>query len=605
MSAIQILATQAWVERLGMTLLHFLWQGAIIVTIYAAAREWGARTLSPKGRYFLACAALTAMAIAPVVTWMVLGGPSAESVAVTYTAPMSAARTEPARSISLSLSTEADRAMPGPFLSWVVAFWLTGATAFSLRLLGGWILAERLRSTMVRPASAQWQRTLDRLKTGISVSRPVRLLVSGILQAPATIGWLRPIVLVPVGALAGLPAAQIEALLLHELAHIRRHDYLVHMLQSAVEAVFFYHPAVWWISSHMRAERELCCDDIAVSVTGDAVIYARALAELDSARWIQPTVMAANGGSLADRIARLLGQPSISRRADCGPVTIPALLLLAIGTWALFAQPTVRPQFEVASVKPSFNRSVQNVRPLPGRLTADATLQILIQYAYGVQPFQVVDAAGWLQPRRYEIDAKADGNTNRNQMFLMLQSLLEDRFQLKIHRETRDMPVYALVAAKGGLKLPPPKESGCIDSPADAAPEWAGGRMAPPGQAAPAPTLCGSAGLALVPTAPLLPGGGARMQGGKIAMPEFVRKLSLLLDRSVIDKTGFAGLFDLQLDFVADETTPAMPPPPPGSDMPGPSLPQALRQQLGLQLESTKGPVGVIVVDHAERPSGN
>jgi uncharacterized protein (TIGR03435 family) len=451
---------------------------------------------------------------------------------------------------------------------------------------------------MVRPASAEWQRIFNRLKASLSVSRPVRLLVSGRVQAPAALGWLRPIVLVPVGALAGLPAAQLEALLLHELAHIRRHDYLIHILQSAVEAVFFYHPAVWWISGHMRAERELCCDDIAVSVTGDAVLYARALAEFDSARSIQPTVMAATGGSVAHRIARLLGQPSTSRRPSCGPGTAATVILFAIGAWVVFAQSNVRPQFEVASVKPSFSRSIQNVRPLPGRLTADASLQLLIQYAYGVQPFQVVDAAGWLQPGRYEIDAKADGNSNRNQMFLMLQSLLENRFQLKIHRERRDLPVYALVAAKGGLKLPPPKESGCIDSPADAAPEWAGGRMAVPGEVPSAPGLCGSAGLTLVPT-------GARMQGEKIAMPEFVRRLSLMLDRSVIDKTGFTGLFDLQLDFVADETTPAMPPPPPGSDMPGPSISQALRQQLGLQLESTRGPVEVIVVDHAERPSGN
>jgi len=281
MSAIQILATQPWVERLGMALLHSLWQGAIIVTVYAALRKWGARTLGPNGRYFLACAALTAMAIAPVMTWMLLRGQAPESVAATFTAPLSAARTEPARSISLSRPSDANRALPGPFLSWVVVFWLTGATAFSLRLLVGWIFAERLRSTMVRPAPAEWQRTLDRLKARISVSRPIRLLVSGRLQAPAAIGWLRPIVLAPAGALAGLPAAQMETLLLHELAHIRRHDYLVHILQSAVEAVFFYHPAVWWISSHMRAERELCCDDIVVSVTGDAVLYARALAEFD------------------------------------------------------------------------------------------------------------------------------------------------------------------------------------------------------------------------------------------------------------------------------------------------------------------------------------
>ena len=122
--------------------------------------------------------------------------------------------------------------------------------------------------------------------------------------------------------------------------------------------------------------------------------------------------------------------------------------------------------------------------------------------------------------------------------------------------------------------------------------------MAAPGEVSATKARCGSAGLALGPA-------GARMQGGKIAMPELVRRLSLLLDRSVIDKTGFTALFDLQLDFVPDETTPAMPPPPPGSGISGASLPQALRQQLGLQLESAKGPVEVIVVDHAERPSGN
>ena len=239
--------------------------------------------------------------------------------------------------------------------------------------------------------------------------------------------------LVPAGALSGLPAAQIEALLLHELAHIRRHDFPVHLLQSAVEAVFFYHPAVWWISSHMRSERELCCDDIAVSITGDAIVYARALAEFDSARSRQATVMAANGGSVAGRIARLLGQSSNCRRDTCGSGSL-VLILFAIGAWALLAQPTVRPQFEVASVKPSINRSVMNVRPLPGRLTADASLRMLVQYAYGVQPFQVVGASGWMQAERYQIEAKADGNASRDRMFLMLQSLLADRFQLKTRR---------------------------------------------------------------------------------------------------------------------------------------------------------------------------
>jgi len=602
MSTIQILATQPWVERLGMTLLHFLWEGAIIVALYAAARKWRARNLSPNGRYFLACAALTAVAIAPVLTWMLLRGPSPESIAITFTAPMSSARIEPARFVSLSPSSDTDRAIPGPFLSWVVAFWLAGATAFSLRLLGGCILAERLRSTMVRPASAEWQRTLDQLKTRIAVFRPVRLLVSGRLQAPAAIGWLRPIVLVPVGALAGIPAAQIEALLLHELAHIRRHDYLVNILQSLVEAVFFYHPAVWWISSHMRAEREICCDDMAVSITGDAVIYARALAEFDSARLIRPAVMAATGASVADRIARLLGQSSTSGRASSGAATVPALILLAIGAWAVLAQPAARPQFEVASIKPSLSQRIMNVRPLPGRLTADATLQILVQYAYGVEPFQVVGGPNSLMSERYEIDAKADAAASRDQVFLMLQSLLEDRFQLKTHRDMKELPVFALVPNRGSLRLPSPKEGVCVDSAVDAPGEWVGaGRMAAPGEVQPTKGRCGSAVVALGR-------GGAQMKGGKIAMPELVRTLSKLVGRSVIDRTGFTGLFDLQLDFVPDDTTPSLPPPPPNSgisDISGASIAQALQQQLGLRLQSTKGPVPVIVVDQAEPPSAN
>ena len=590
---------QPWVERLGLTLLHFLWQGFIVAAIYAAARKWRGRNNGPNGRYLLACAALAAMAIMPLITWMLLRPPTPESVVPTFAAPLSARRIEPAL-ISLP---------GGPEQTAPYAISLVGGCPLVHRryrfprcaCLRGWMLAERFRSRMVRPASSAWQRTLDRLKTQVSVSRPVRLLVSGALHVPANIGCLRPIVLVPVGALTGLPAAQIEALLIHELAHIRRHDYLLNILQSAIEAVFFYHPAVWWISGHMRAERELCCDDIAVSLTGDPVVYARALAEFDSQDWIQTVVMAANGGSLASRIARLLGHPSVSRRSSSGPGTALALTLLSIGAWTGFAQSSARPQFEVASVKPSLSQTIQNVRPLPGRLTADATLQVLIQYAYGLQPFQVVGAPDL---GRYQIDAKADGNASRDRMFLMLQSLLEDRFKLKTHRDAKELPVYALVPNKGTVKLPPPQEGSCVDSAADAATECVGGgRMMPPGQAPPTKGRCGSAIVSLTPAGP-------QLKGGKIAMPELVRALSQLLGRSVINQTGFTGVFDLELTFAADDTTPSLQPPPPGSP---PEFPrsgrinccQALQQQLGLRLQSTKGPVPVIVVDHAEAPSGN
>jgi len=597
MNPIQILAAQAWVERLGLTLLHFVWQGAIIVAIYAVVRKWGARTSGPGGRYFLACTALIVMAITPIVTWMLL--PVQNSAAVTFSAPLSAPRAESVPTIPFLLPSYVYAAPPGHFLSWVVVFWAIGATAFSSRLLSGWILAQRFRHRLVRAASLEWQRRLDQLKARISVTRPVRLLVSGLIDAPGSIGWIRPIVLVPAGALAGLPCAQMEALLLHELAHIRRHDYLVHILQSVVETALFYHPGVWWVSGHMRSDRELCCDDIAVSVTGDPVDYARALAEFDSARFIQPAVVGANSGSVANRIARLLGQSSTAGHGTFGAATVQALTLLAIGAWAVFAQTATRPQFEVASIKPSFSDSIMNVRPLPGRLTADATLQVLMQYAYGVAPFQVVGGPAWLTSDRYQIDATADATASRERMFLMLQSLLEDRFQLRTHSEIKEQPVFALLADKGAVRLPSPKEGVCVDSVADAATEWVGGgRMAAPSEVQPAKGRCGSAVFGLGP-------GGAHMHGGKIATPELVRTLSMLLGRSVIDKTGITGLFDLQLDFVPDDTTPAMPPPPPGSYISGVSIAQALQQQLGLRLESAKGPVQVIVVDQAGRPSAN
>ena len=284
MNAIQFLSAQPWVERLGWTLLHFLWQGVVIASVYAATRRWITRSVSPAVRYMLACGALAAMAAAPLITWSVMN----TAAVVPVTMPTHFATASPVAptggAASTFLLSAVPRALAEPLLPWVVAIWLAGAMAFWLRLLGGWIRAVQLRSRFVRSAPGEWQQALDRLKTRLRVSRPVRLLVSSLVQVPSVVGWLRPVVLVPVGALTGLPPGQIEALILHELAHIRRHDYLVNVLQSIVETLLFYHPAVWWISGHIRTERELCCDDVAVSVSGDVLTYARALAELESAR---------------------------------------------------------------------------------------------------------------------------------------------------------------------------------------------------------------------------------------------------------------------------------------------------------------------------------
>jgi uncharacterized protein (TIGR03435 family) len=173
-----------------------------------------------------------------------------------------------------------------------------------------------------------------------------------------------------------------------------------------------------------------------------------------------------------------------------------------------------------------------SVRPLPGRLTANATLQVLMQCAYDVQPFQLVGGPSWLASDHYEIEAKADVSANRDRVFRMLQSLLEDRFQLKTHREMKELPVFTLVSNRGGFRLPAPRDGACVDSPADAAAEWVGaGRMAVPGELPPSKGRCGSVIVSV-----------AQMRGGKIAMSEFVRALSMMLGRSVMDKTGFRPL---------------------------------------------------------------
>jgi uncharacterized protein (TIGR03435 family) len=582
-------------DRFGWSLLHFLWQGTIIVALYAAARRT-ARGCSPNLRYILACGALAVMAVAPIATWFVLApGPTLPVTAGHAVAPaVGASAGGFASTVAVVGFAPQQRYLP-----WVVAIWFAGALAFWIRLLGGWIFTVRLRTALASPAPERWQQTLERLKARLRVTAPVRLLTSALVATPVVVGWLRPVVLVPASALTGLPPEQIEALLIHELAHIRRADYFVNLLQGMVESLLFYHPAVWWISGQIRIEREMCCDDVAVSMCGDALTYVSALAQLESARPAHlRTAIAANGGSLADRIARLLGASRATTRTSAGPGIAAGAMLLAITAIAVFAQPAARSKFEVASIKPSVETGFQRVRTPPGRLSAVATVRLMMQNAYALQSFQIVNAPEWAASERYEVEAKANSDVGRAQIFLMLQSLLEDRFHLKAHRETRELPVYALVPSKGGVKLPSPKEGSCVAG--DPSPNWVGGRIAVPG--GPATVLpCGGVVVTMETSS------GALLHGGRVLMPELIRTLSLVLGRVVIDKTGVTDAFDLRLEFLPDATSSALPPPPPGApfDPNVPSILAAVQEQLGLKLESAHGPVDVLVIDHVERPAAN
>jgi beta-lactamase regulating signal transducer with metallopeptidase domain len=221
---------------------------------------------------------------------------------------------------------------------WLVAFWIAGVILLSIRLFSAWLGAQRLKIQGISPAEPSHQDALDRLQAKLGVIRPIRLLQSAIVQVPAVIGWMRPVILLPASLATGLTIAQLEAILAHELAHVRRHDYLVNLLQAVIETLLFYHPAVWWISRQVRKERENCCDDLAVHACGDVRQYAGALLTLEEHRAMR-LVPAATGGDLLARIRRLaaprLSHAETSSRWLAGLIAIAAVLLLA-GSAAFF-----------------------------------------------------------------------------------------------------------------------------------------------------------------------------------------------------------------------------------------------------------------------------
>ena len=223
-------------------------------------------------------------------------------------------------------------------MPWLTFAWLAGVAALALRLAGGWLLVLRLRRSAM-PVAGHLEEILARVSKRLRVERAVRLCRSALVEAPAVVGHLRPIILIPAVAITGLTAEQLEAVLAHELAHVRRYDYLVNLLQTAVETLLFYHPAVWWLSHRLRAEREHACDDAAVeAMAGNVILYARALAALETLRERQARpaslALAATGGSLMKRIQRLvrLNQKQPAAPGTRSPLVAAALLAVLVCT---------------------------------------------------------------------------------------------------------------------------------------------------------------------------------------------------------------------------------------------------------------------------------
>lgn len=361
----------AWAERIGWTLVHSLWQ-IIIVSAGFALVTLLLRHRSANARYWLGCAGLVAMVVWPAVTFVNLeivdtiaqrspaipAVPMSEEMALIASAVPNETTPPPTvgraprpfelrtpvvsgRPIWLQIESKLDEwgersrfALP-----WLSAGWLLGVLVLAMRPLWGLVVVRRLKTQGLAPLSTELRKLAGRLMVRLRVHAAVEFAESALVEVPTVVGYLRPIVLLPASAVTGLSTEQLELVLAHELAHVRRHDYLVNLLQTSIEALLFYHPGMWWVSSQVRCEREYCCDDLAMAECGNRGQYIRALYSLESRRGGKVPALAASGGSLIRRVQRLVGGPEAEIGSDHTNAWLAGLLVLGtVSTVCLLRQ---------------------------------------------------------------------------------------------------------------------------------------------------------------------------------------------------------------------------------------------------------------------------
>jgi len=392
------------VQAIAWTLIHFCWQGAAIALIYRCLSLFTARS-SSNTRYLLALSALLLMLAATFATFafeMRTGSSAAvfatgEGAAHYIISPVNtpqAGAAQPAASASSAASMNTSEsllslpALPLKVVRLIDGLWLLGVLTLALRSIGGWWLIQRLRATATVEAPAAVRASFRHIAHLLGIEKAVLLRVSSAIAGPVTVGALRALVLLPLSAATSLSPDELEVVLAHELAHVRRADFVWNLAQTFVETLFFFHPAVWWIGSRIRHERELCCDDLALTVCPDPVVYASALYRLEQQRSRQLQLAMALDGhqparTLRMRIARILGEP-IAEAANRGPFSLVAagavlvVLLLPVPQLMASFKPaprTVPPQVaasapvsSMASVHVSAPAAV--IAPIVARVTA-------------------------------------------------------------------------------------------------------------------------------------------------------------------------------------------------------------------------------------------
>jgi len=513
-----------------------------------------------------------------------------------------------------------------PPMHWLLAslltFWFVGLFTLAVVRFSAW---RRIRAAIRASMPASFTSEVE-----------IRTSLAGF--EPGVVGWLRPIILLPAGIEKRLTPEQLDAVITHEVCHVRRRDNLTAGIQMIAESIFWFHPLVWWIGTRMLEERERACDEAVLRLGSEPALYAESL--LAVCRWYAeaPLICLSGmaGANIRSRIesifdgrsrrslngSRKLLLAAAGLAAIGGPVGLGILdipLPLDAQSAQAFEQQAEHLTFEVASIKENKTGGAPHSNfPLNagsmytangGRLSATGfPLVTYIAFAYNLLGNQLQyllpQLPGWASTERFDIEARAKGNPTKDQMRLMMRSLLADRFKFAIHSEAREVPVLAMELAKKGKFGPQlqvhPADADCPTMTQPAAPNQVPAELlqkVPGGY----PAICGTI-LGLPPTAP----GRSRLGGRKVTLQFMADMFSQRVDPGgpMIDGTGLAGMFDFLIEFVPD----SKPASPGGTSAPtasGPTFQEALLDQLGLKLESRKSSIPVIVVDHVERPSEN
>lgn len=594
---------------------NHLWQSTVFAFVMAlltlAFRKNQART-----RYWLWFAASMKF-LFPLYLLMILGShatwlhhSAAQSVMTTNPGPYSVADRMSQPFTPGALSTSAPEQAVGPYSAvrntgfpgllptLAAVVWLCGF----LYVLGRWAFRFRKLARVVRDAlpvhDGREVEALRRVEDLGALRQNIGILVVPFSIEPGIFGLLRPVLLWPAAITDRLDDAHLEAIFAHEISHVRRQDNLTATMHMLVEAVFWFHPLVWWMEARLVEERERACDEDVVRLLHQPGSYAESILKV-CAFCVEsplPCVSGVTGADLKKRVVQIFEGAAARKLGLGGKLLVLATISVSIAVPVMLGstnrykervpapqaaaatnqtsieaeKPMAKdasPSFLVATIKPSDPNAHDGWGfPTEGHhITCyNASVETILSVAYGIHAKQIVGGPEWINKDRFDINGvpDVDGVPSLKQMQEMYQKLLADRFHLVLHRERRDLPIYAITIAKGGpiLKLADPSEI----------------------------LNAGNSGS----------NGQRTMKFTNMSIADFAFNLNFYEDRPVVDQTSLPGRYDFTLKWtyeVSKENDPGMPP----------SLFTAMREQLGLRMDAVRGSAEVLVIDHAERPSEN